>query len=327
MKNLILLFFALFAFFQAFGHEVDLNQSNFLSQGYNIADSFPKKKIIEDYQLRVLSFYDERGNLVKKMPVDGCPDRSPYARLTFPYKARVADDRPYLPVTFSDTLSIPGYFDLTGFSFSDKKSVFKKASINIPDSIIKVATQIYHYTPPHKIARNDEYAATCSVYEVRDKNSKPIWRSDLVTVYYCNAKVVHEFEINQLLSWEKANISSDGRYLLLVQVIYHDEVKDTNNAHYAENWTERGFPLKLIDMNNPNQYVEINVDYREQPLTDAKYLNNSFHLVFGGEVHVVVDPVNRKVFSKWYPGKKREPLILTIEKKMPDITLYKVSDF
>ena len=123
MKNLILLFFALFTFFQALGHEFDLNQSNFLLQGYNIIDSFPRKKIIGNYSYNEILFYDEKGRLVKKMPVRGCPDRSPYARLTFPYKARVADDRPYLPVTFSDTLSIPGYFDLAGFSFSDKKSV------------------------------------------------------------------------------------------------------------------------------------------------------------------------------------------------------------
>ena len=166
---------------------------------------------------------------------------------------------------------------------------------------------------------------TRSTYEVRNKNRDPIWRSDLVTIYNYNAKIVHELEINQRLGW-LATISSDGRYLLLIQSLDHDEVEDSNDPD-AENWTEYGFPLKLIDMNNPNQYVEINVDYREQPLTDAKYLNNSFHLVFGGEVHVVVDPVNRKVFSKWYPGKKRERLMLTIENKMPDITLYKVSDF
>lgn len=298
-------------------------------------DSLPKGKILLRYDMdawksmgvnqQLFTFYDEKGSVVKEFISSRPPERSPYGKLKISY---FADSPKSVSPSLIDTLSTNGYFNLINLTYSDKKRVFKNAKIDLPDSIIRNSEKIYH-SPPSVEYFNGHYLLTNSIFGITDKSKKSIWKSEYLTVYDYKFNIAQEIEITQEFFSTKC-LSDDGRYLLLVQVLTHqnsDTEVDTSDQ-WAEDTANEDYdlPLKLIDLKSNTQTL-IDVDFRGQPVTDIKYIKGAFHAIFGSDTHVMVDIKNRKAYSKYYNERMNEPLLQRIEQGFLDISQYRAYSF
>jgi hypothetical protein len=274
---------------------------------------------------KVVSFYNKEGKKINSFPRNQLPDQSPYSKLKFPYFADVNDDQIFEKHELKDASPFYGYFDLSGHSFSSIKQNFNEAKINVSDSILKKTFRIYH-SPVRIESYNKGYLATKSLYYITDEAKKTIWRSEYVSVYNIESKLVREFEINQNLGW-KGCISGDGLYLLMSQSLDHD-VTGQSDDPLAENWTENNYPLKLLNLES-GDFTLLTFEFQEFSILEMEYFYDMFQIVYDTNIHVMLDFNNRKTYYKHYGDRKRdtEPLITVLKRKRPDISQYNMSDY
>jgi hypothetical protein len=293
-------------------------------------DSPPMGKILLRYDMtawkslginqQLFTFYNEKGIVIKEFVSNRPPERSPYAKLEIPY---FEENQKTVSPALIENLSTNGYFDLANLTFSSKKRIFKNAKINLPDSIVRNSEKIYH-SPPSVEYFNEHCLLTNSVFGIVDKSKKSLWKSEHLTVYDYKFNIVHEKEITQEL------YSNDGLYLLLVQVRTHQnsEMEIDTADPWAEDIPNEDYdlPMKLIDLKN-NTKTLIDVDTRDQPVTNIKYREGNFHIIFGGDTHAFVDIKNRKAYSKYYNERMYEPLLHKIELGLIDLSQYRAYSF
>lgn len=287
-------------------------------------DSLIKPRIIferdKDTGKKSVSFYNENGERINSFPRNQIPNRSPYSKLNFPYFMKTDSNHDYRLSAFSEDSPNYGFFDLTGIEFSQRKKIILDAWVKIEDSIFQKATRIIR-TPVRIVSINDSFMVTNSFFYIINAKKNIMWRSEFLSVYNYLSKIVNEIEINQSLGWEGC-LSNDGRYLLMFQSLSHDEV-GVNGDNNAENWTEYGFPLKLLDFETGKETL-ISYDFQKSRVLEMKYFNNAFQLIYDTNEHAVVCPTTRSFYYKHYGNRKREPepLLLVVQKLKPDLSQY-----